>query len=267
MKMQKSMSNELHVLEQVFLDYLLTGDPAHLAPHVAVKGSASVDTKLDIYSNAYKMRFREAIETNHEILGLYLGDELFDLMVQGYVKQYPSRYTSLRDYTAHLPVFLSNSQPFSEYPIVAELAGFERLLLDVFDAPDAEPVTIDALLKIPAEDWPITKLRLHPSTQLFTAHWNSVESWQALKAEENPDAASPQPNSHWLLWRGWERLSEFRSITAEEFELMQAITHGGDFAHMCELLTQWHSEDEAPVEFIQFLTTLISQGMVISFNE
>lgn len=259
------MSNALQTMEQIFLQFLLTGDSANLSPHVAVKGKSSVDLKLNIYSNAYKMRFRETIETNHEVLGRYLGDELFDAMVGGYVKQYPSRYVSLRDYTAHLPSFLSDTQPFSDYPIVAEIANFERLLLDVFDALDADPVTIEDLQGMPPADWPNMRLRLHPSVQMFTAHWNSVESWNAIKAEANPDAATCQPDSHWLLWRGLDRLSEFRSIKAEEFELMQSIIHGADFSGMCEVLTQWHSDIEAPAEFINHLTGWISQGMIISF--
>ncbi len=257
------MPKALQALEQAFLDYLLTGDPDILAPHVAVKGKSSVDTKLQIYNNAYKMRFREAIDTNHELLGLYLGDELFEAMVDGYVVKHPSRYTSLRDYTSHLPDFLRNNAPFSAHPILAEFANFERLLLDVFDALDAVSISIEDIRMLPAENWPEMRLRLHPSVQLFAAEWNSVESWQCLRAGVSPGAANSQPESYWLLWRGLDRLSEFRSMTADEYALIQAIVHGDDFANMCELLTQWHTE-EAPVAFINYLNNWISNGMVIA---
>ncbi|MFM9914069.1 MAG: putative DNA-binding domain-containing protein [Methylophilaceae bacterium] len=256
------MSKTLKALELDFLDFLLTGNPSKLAPQVAAKGQSSIETKLNIYGNAYKMRFRETIDTNHELLGLYLGDELFEAMVDGYVVKHPSRYTSLRDYTGHLPEFLRNSAPFSAHPILAELASFERLLLDVFDALDAVSISIEDVKALPAESWPTMRLRLHPSVQMFAAEWNSVESWQALRAGVAPDAANHQPDSYWLLWRGLDRLSEFRSMTADEYALIQAIVHGSDFAHMCELLTQWHTEEEAPTVFINYLSHWVANGMI-----
>ena len=64
---------ELAQLQSSFLQFLMgRGDPPEGL--VAGHGGMAAHTRLAIYRNAYRLRLREAIETDHEILGRYLGD-------------------------------------------------------------------------------------------------------------------------------------------------------------------------------------------------
>ena len=96
-------------------------------------------------------------------------------MVAGYIAAYPSRETSLRYFSEQLPIFLANTKPFSEHPVLAELARFERYLLTAFDASDAQAASAAMLSQIPAQDWPQLHFRLHPSVQRYQSDWNAVE--------------------------------------------------------------------------------------------
>ena len=168
--------SDLADLQKRFLGFL-TDRGEDIRDLVVDDQGISADTRLHIYRNACRLRLRGAIDTDHEVLGRYLGDELFDRMVQEYIARYPSRFFSLRDFTAHLPVFLRETAPFSGHPIVAEIAAFERLLLDVFDAPDLPRAGVNRLRGLTLDQWPGLRLRFHPSVQLFNTRWNSVESW------------------------------------------------------------------------------------------
>jgi hypothetical protein len=136
----------LRSLQESFADAVRSGARA-FEDEVTAQGRVPATVRVDIYRNAYRMRLRECIETDHEMLGLYLGDALFDEMVATYVPTHPSRATSLRHFCDRLPAYLATTPPFSESPQVASLAGFERLLMDAFDAADAPRVTRDAVLR------------------------------------------------------------------------------------------------------------------------
>jgi len=166
-------------LQTRFIDFL-SGKSGLITCSVAEQGNIDAGTRLNIYRNAYQIRLKQALETDHEMLGIYLGDELFELMATGYIAAHPSSFTSLRHFGDRLPEYLKQAEPFYAHPIASELAFFERRLLDVFDAPDSQRVPLSALREIPPGDWPNMKLRFHPSTRLFAAGWNSIESWKAL---------------------------------------------------------------------------------------
>jgi hypothetical protein len=200
----------LRDLQHSFMNFLQsqTGDVAAL-----VSGDETLDvaTRLEIYRNAYSTRLMKSLETDHPVLGSYLGDDLFERMASGYIAQCPSEATSLRDFGEGLSDYLAATKPFSDNPILAEITRFERQLLFAFDAADAGCAGVEDLQSIAPEDWPGMRVELHPSVCVFTAHWNSVESWQALTAEHAPPRAE-ESTRHWVLWRGVDRLTQFRAI-------------------------------------------------------
>ena len=155
----------LHELQQQMMNYL-TDDELSIAQQIEDHGDISRDVRLHIYKNAYQMRLKETIDNDHPLLGMYLGDDLFDQMVSGYIKAYPSNNTSLRHFADLLPSFLASHSPFNKYPIISELARFERLLMVAFDAADTERFTQETLLDIEHEQWPNLVFRFHPSVQI-----------------------------------------------------------------------------------------------------
>ncbi|MFT4518712.1 MAG: hypothetical protein ACI9JM_001097 [Halioglobus sp.] len=241
----------------------LTGHGSEIADHVVDQGNVSVDARLAIYRNAYRMRFTETLETDHEMLGLYLGDQLFDQMAADYIDTCPSEYRSLRQYADRLPVFLAESEPFSQHPILSELASFERLLLTAFDAEEGQRLDQAQLAALPAEQWPAMQLKFHPSMQLFKAQWNSVESWQALKAGQAPTAAQSSQGI-WLLWRNRERLTEFASVTTQEHSVLLMALEGAPFAQLCEALLENYRDDEAGQVAVQYLIGWMEKGLLLN---
>ncbi|UTW45216.1 putative DNA-binding domain-containing protein [bacterium SCSIO 12696] len=225
---------ELAELQQRFIEFLTAVDTGSTMDDLVQDDpQLGADVRLNIYRNAYRLRLRETIDNDHEMLGFYLGDDLFEQMVAGYIQNHPSQHRSLRQFANQLPQYLATTEPFKSHPIIGEIAAFERLLMDVFDAPEANRASLEQLQQLAPEQWPQMQLRLHPSVQFFNARWNSVESWQRLRAEQAPEPATEQPDSLWLLWRSPERLSEFRSCDALEWNSLQLAVRGANFADLC----------------------------------
>ncbi len=239
----------------------LTASDGRISEHVIDQGNIDKSTRLNIYKNAYETRLKEVIDTDHNVLSFYLGDELFDEMVSVFRQQHPSHNTSLRNYADQLPQFLKETLPFSEHPIISEIATFERLLMTAFDSQDATRFCQDDLHVVPTENWPELTFKFHPSVQVFYSKWNSVESWQALKSEKIPEPANRLSNC-WLLWRNEERLTEFRSLNEEELSLIKLIVAGSSFSTLCEQLLQKNDEKDVPALALNYLSGWLNDGIL-----
>lgn len=255
---------ELRKLQEEFLKYL-TVSVGDIMEAVVEQGNIDRKTRLEIYQNAYNIRLKDCIEIDHPVLGLYLGDDLFEQMVSGYIQQHPSHCPSLRYFCNQLPDFLKHEEPFKSIPIIAEIAAFERKLLDVFDAADSNRTTEKDLQHLPAERWPEMKLVFHPSVRIFETHWNTVECWRAIKNEKSPPEARKQ-ESCWILWRNRERLTQFRSLTRDGFVLYQCFKDQYTFADACELLKEHLSEHQIGPACVDHLKHWFGLGLIQSVN-
>ena len=262
---QTDNAPELKKLQQDFMQYLLlpnqqTGEQFH--NWVSEQSGLPAASRMQIYANAYLMRLRETIDTDHEILGMYLGDDLFEKMVEGYVRQHPSTFRSLRQFADALPDYLAKDEFFSQYPLLSELAAFERRLINAFDAADSETASFAELQAIAPELWPNIHFRFHPSLQLFSCSTNAVESWQALKAEQAPPQPETNEQRYWLIWRGKERLTEFISLAPYQQALIHGFLEGNNFASQCESMLQWFDQEQAALQVLQALQAWFEMGII-----
>jgi hypothetical protein len=256
----------LHDLQAAMLGFLHHGDSA-VETLVAEQPPLPVKARLSIYGSAYRIRLHQALETDHEMSAWYLGDEQFAEMAEAYIRKHPSTFKSLRDFGRALPDFLRREPPYDQLPVLAELAAFERLMLDVFDAPDAARAGVADLQAVPMDDWPDMHIRFHPSVHLHRTQTNAVSVWQALKASDTPPAPVVlERPSDWVLWRGIDRLSQFRSLSDIERSLLQSAVRGSDFAELCEELLPHLPESEISETVLSYLLGWLEQGLVRHFD-
>jgi len=255
---------DLNQLQQLVLDCVRAGDE-RLLPHLSTRGSVDQQVRLGIYGNAYRQRLIETIETDHPVLGQYLGDELFEKMATSYIEAFPSDKPSLRNFCDSLATYLTQAEPFSDLPVIAELACFERALQNAFDAADANPITFDTLAGLKPEQWPHLLLSFHPSTAIFNTDWNCVEIWQALKQDVQPPERIAG-SGHWLIWRNNERLTEFRSLEELELRVLSAALQAYDFSAMTELLAEAVEPEAVPQMIFGYLQQWISDGLVTAYR-
>lgn len=252
--------SELRDRQQQLMAYLLQGE-GDIAGYVVGDEQVTAAQRLSIYHNAYRSRLREVIDTDHPVLGTYLGDDLYDQMVAQYIVTYPSKHRSLRQFCNHLPEMLAEQSPFADYPQIAELASFEQMLIVAFDAEDKDPLAPENLQNMAPERWPELSFRFHPSLQLFLCEQNTVEIWQAIKAEQAPPTLIEQKYA-WVLWRNRERLTEFLSISHVELLMLKQFMQGSSLAEVAEMVVAESGEELAPEFLLETLMRWLALGWI-----
>ncbi len=119
--------------------------------------------RLAIYRNAYQVRLIDALNDTYPVLHGLLGDEMWVDLGEAYVAAYPSLFRSIRWYGGELADFLAQNAPYSDEPILSEVASLEWTLAEVFDARDAEALPRSALSAIEPQHGPALRFEFHPS--------------------------------------------------------------------------------------------------------
>jgi hypothetical protein len=253
------MSKLLQV-EHAFQNYLLEAT-SDIFKHVIGTKKVPVEVRLAIYSNAYRSRLHEALQANYPILERYLGYDAFLETAYAYSEHHPSTFRSIRWFGNQLASFLQTHSLYKDYPHIAELAQFEWTMTEVFDAADANVISHESMQAIPLEAWVDMRLSVHPSLKLLLHSWNTVQLWQAIKNEENPEEPCKTAPVTWALWRNG-LISRFSSLPEDEAWAMKAMMQGSSFGEICEGICQWVEEQQAGLHAASLLKGWINAGLI-----
>ncbi|MET0842133.1 MAG: DNA-binding domain-containing protein, partial [Methyloceanibacter sp.] len=248
----------LRELQDSFQRGILAGDDAILGE---VKDSAK-EVLFGVYRNAYTARLAEIVGEDYEQLHAYLGDQAFAKLVKAYIATNPSDQRSARWFGRHLPAFVRNDATFAKHREVVEIAELEKALTDAFDGPDAEPLGIEALAAIAADDWPRLVFVPQPTTIRLTFATNAADIWSALKSEAAPPKPLhlPEPQAI-LVWRQ-DFMSRFRPLSTEEAMMWDEAAKGVRFGVLCEMVATFAGEDDAELRAATYLKGWVDMGML-----
>jgi len=220
------------------------------------------DVLFGVYRHAYGSRLVEAMRNEHELLHLYLGDEMFDEMGHAYVKARPSGHPNLRWFSQGLPAFLKSTAPYSEHPGLADLAALEKALNDAFDAAEGKVVALEEMAGFAPEAWTGLRFRPHPSASTLELTTNAAAIWLALKNEETPpDATALQQPARLLIWRK-DVTPMFRELPAEEAMMWDEAANGIPFGVLCEMLATYDDPESAAGRGASYLHGWITAGLL-----
>ena len=242
----------------------------HLLGENSAVSSAIVDgpplpaaARLAIYRNAYQVRLIDALHDTYPKLHAWLGDEMFMALGEAYVAAHPSVYRSIRWFGGDLQKFIADRAPYSEEPMLAELALLEWTLAEVFDAKDAQPLERAALSAVEPSAWSALTFQFHPSLKRLAFSCNTVAVWKAMSNDETPPPPERGPVVPWLLWR--QNLQNyFRSMTPVEAAALDSAARGRSFGEICAALSELLPEDEVPRAAASLLATWLDSGIIVA---
>lgn len=261
-----SSASTLRELQREMQHYLL-GDIGAVTSAILDAPPLSAKDRLAIYRNAYQVRLIDALHETYPVLHSLLGDEVWIELGETFVAEHPSEFRSIRWYGRELPQLLSSRAPYSNEPILAEVAVLEWTLAEVFDSQDAQPLQRSALSEIDPSAWESLTFQFHPSLRRLEFCWNTAAVWKAMSADESPPqpqrAAAAMP---WLLWR--QNLQNyFRSINAAESIALDAAIRGLTFSEICGSLGAVLPEEEIPAAAASLLGTWADSGIIVGISE
>lgn len=260
-----SNAGSLGDLQRAFQDYLLEAGDG-FAGSVRDTRKADRDTLLGVYRDAYTLRLIEVLTNDYPGLMAMAGPADFGHMARAYIAAHPSRMPSVRWFGFKLADFLATTPPYSTTPAAADMARFEWTLGEAFDAPDAVPVAAERLMALPGEAWETLSFTALPSLRRLELSYDAPQAWQRREDVEPgnlevPLAARP---TGWVIWRP-ERTTHFRSLEADEADMLIALRLGRTFPEMCEAVMPHVGAEQAPARAAARLRSWVEEGMICGF--
>jgi hypothetical protein len=240
---------------------IVSGDDAVLA-EILDSPREKREALFGVYRHAYGSRLVEAMRNDHELLHLYLGDEMFDEMGHAYVRAYPSGHPNLRWFSKSLPDVLRSNAPYADPPVLSDLAALEKALNDAFDAAEGAVVEPTDMAGFAPEAWSDLIFLAHPSAFRLDLSTNAAAIWLALKNDEAPpEAAAVDQPARLLIWRQ-DVTPMFRELSAEDAMMWDEATNGVSFGVLCGMLATYDDPDGAAARGAGYLHGWITAGLL-----
>src|SRR5207302_663705 len=144
-------------------------------------------------------------------------------VVRAYLARHPSTEPSVRHLGRALSGFLAGVEP----AWLADLARLEWARLEVFDAPDASPLTLDDLRAVPPEEWPDLRFAPLPALARVVADWPVHELWS------DPSRPVAPVRTALRVWRDGFLVYQAPMDAVEEAGFGHLLA-GAPFAALCE---------------------------------
>jgi hypothetical protein len=252
---------QLRELQRAFQARLL-GGASGIEAELSGAERADFLARVDVYAGGYYARLVEALATTYPGLKSALGESDFERVMRDFIAAEPSRYYSVRDYGERVADHLARTDPSIRAPVLAQLARWEWMLADVFDAADDSPADVRALAAIPHEGWSQVRFGLRACVRRFVSDTNAVDWWRAARGQgEAPHEFKAEPPVDWLIWRrGVSTL--FRSLEPDEAGAVDAARAGAPFAVLCERIADRIGAVDAPLRAASLLRGWFAEELI-----
>jgi hypothetical protein len=141
------------------------------------------------------------------------------------------------------------------------LAADFPALTDAFDAPDAEPLAIDALGAFTPEQWPRLSFAFHPSLILLELEAGTIATHEAAIEQQEPPPRD-EGRGHAAVWRA-DLDSVHCELEADEFLALSLAMEGHAFGDICQMAAFRDLEDASPERLAQMLAGWFQEGLVV----
>lgn len=252
---------DLATFQDAFQRAVIDGDEDVLV-EIAENPKENRQVLLGVYQNAYVLRLIEFLSNDYDKLHGLLGDDQFDEMARAYISANASTTRNARWFGARLPAFLRSTAPFSDTPIIGDMAAIELAIVDVFDAEDAPVLTLDDLTAIAPDDWPSLTFTPHPATRRLDSTTNADEIWRALHNDKTVPAPETLGEPRRVIAYRSNGMATFRVMGAGEAMMWDEAANGVTFSVLCEMLSMFAGEDEAATWAAGYLQGWIAAEML-----
>jgi hypothetical protein len=220
-----------------------------------VRGADDNDrkTRIRVYSDAYYLRLRDVLREDFPKVTALLGDRFYGV-VAGYLETFPSEQPSVRHLGRALAEFLQSRKDIPK--CLADLAELEWARVEVFDATDAECVTIEELASIHPDAWPLLHFSTIPAIQTLRAQYPVHQLWSG---SESPDISPAATTLR--IWRKSDFLVLHAPMDERESAALHKMISGETFAAICETFADL-SEMDAAQEATALLARWLKDGII-----
>jgi hypothetical protein len=232
--------------------------PQRVSDLVRPSHSLSAAERVDIYHGMYMLRMVEALEADYPAVRHVLGEEAFQELIEEYVGAYPSRSYTLNRLGDHLPRFLEEHPERPRAAFLADLARLELAVTQVFDEEDSAVLTSDQVRAVPADRWPMARVRPVRAFRLLTFE-HPVLRWLDAARRREPPPVPVRRSSRVVVYR--QRFSVLRlELSRPEHALLAALAAGSPLAEAVAAAAAIR-EKRREAEVFSSFRTWVAEGM------
>ena len=198
--------------------------PAALEAVVIGDDRLSATARLDIYANMYFFRILDVLRDELPRVRAAVGDDAFHDLITDYLLAIRPAHPSLREVGARLPDYLAQHPLGLERPWLAPLARLERTHRELFDGPDAEALTVEAVRALGADAFAGLEVALVPCHAILAHTYALDPVWEPLGAGR---AVTPAPSPEVLVvWRQGLAVRHRVAADVPERAMLAALADG-----------------------------------------
>lgn len=210
--------------------------------------------RLEIYNRQYWFRILDCLYDDYPGLRAVLGDRKFDRLARAYLARYPSESFSLRNLGSRVEKFL-RAEPKWAAPhqrLALDMVRIEWANIVAFDEGAKPTIHVDDLL---GRDPSKVRLALQPYVTLLEVRYPvddlliaAKKGDDRLRSEASNAVALQHKRARRISFRGlkpqrlyiavhrMENSVYYKSLTREQFEILQALQQGATIEKACAVL-------------------------------
>ncbi len=195
-----------------------------LFKNIIPAGKLTKDAALEVYRRDYLARMTSVLGENYPSVWYVLGDEMFFLITDEFIKKFDSTSFDIGDYGRQFPKFLADHSIIRDFPFLADLAIFEKNFLRIFHSPFEE----SPVLNFSENDFLSLRFKFIEGIHFQKSNYKIFEIWN-LKSHPHEEFNIFSP-SNLVLYKNKSgiKTSFFNEIQVSLLEKLQSGAKLGD---------------------------------------
>ncbi len=224
--------------QEQFAGVIMGGDNTAVRLQLAQSEIPRVD-RLAIYLNNVYYSLTEALADTFPVIKRLVGDEFFRFAARQFIETYPPNAPILASYGVNFGEFLRSLEPAASLLYLPDVAQLEFAWLQSYHERDADPVSVNQLQSIPADQYAELRLQFHPSRRFVRSDFPIAKIWEVNQQDEDGDEVvnlASGPN-HILVIRPRMEV-EVRTMNAAAFEFLKSLDAGNTLTQALDAAVQ-----------------------------
>lgn len=246
--------NTLFTQQEALQSYLLAEDE-EIFSMIDTPPIGNINTRLNVYREAYYLRLIEVIQSDFETLYELLGEENFNTLARQYIETYPSCYFSLDDYAKDFTSFIKKYVSECDY----EIAHFEWTIAEI-RLLKAEAFIIESDLQaISRENWGALSFTIQSHARIMTYQHNVLYFYEESKRGDINNTCDI------LVWQK-AHVPFYLSLSHDQKMLFNALREGASFITLCEMMCAFMLDESVPGFVSETLREFIKDELITGFT-
>ena len=218
--------------------------------------------RFGVYRNNITVALIEALESSFPAVRRLVGEEFFHEVARQYAATDPPASPVLLEYGAGFPQYLEGFEPAAALPYLPDVARIERAWLEAYHAPDATPLDLAVLARVPHERAEEIRFGLHPAARVTRSRYPALTIWRMNIADGESSPVDLDAGGEDVLVVRPAAEVVVRSMPGGGADLLEALASGEPLAAAAGSVLRTHPD----LDLAGHLAGLLESGAFAAYS-